>query len=148
MFLCSWHDLAHVCLGIHLLRNTACSWPTSIQSSCSRPTSRQCPPTWPRYCVSVCTHACLAISVIQHWKSRFAVLTFTMQIILIPFYVGLFLAFTSPLLIVLLVLCVCAAQLFFHKLSVLVAFVTFCKTPKRRRSLEAENHGHDANHDP
>ena len=48
-------------------------------------------------------YTCLAILVMQHRRSRVAVLTFTLLILLIPSYVGFFLAFTCPTLIALLV---------------------------------------------
>ena len=80
----------------------------------------------------------LAMMVMHHQKNRFAVLALTLSVLLVPSFVGFFLAITSPAVIVPLVFCICGVFVFAHMLaravSICGAFAySRCAIPHHRR---------------
>ena len=69
---------------------------------------------------SLCLWTSLSICVIQHRKSRFAILTMVLQMLLIPTYMGIILAVTAPTLIFCLLLCVIVVWVLVRRMSELV----------------------------
>ena len=80
-----------------------------------------------------CMYICLAMLCIHHRKCRFMVLTLTLNLLLVPSYMGFFLAMTFPTIIIPLIFCLCGVFGFCCTMGRAVSRFTACARPKRQR---------------